>query len=79
MNLFDNLMAPVARDHCMLFYVIGLLSLFFALVALIGFIVGLFRKNSQYVMGAYFMSFLTNMIMYYFARIYYSICLAALR
>lgn len=79
MNFLDNLMSPLSRDHCMLFYYLGLISLFFAIAALVGFILGLFRKNSQYVMGAYFMSFLSNMILYYISRIHYSICVAALR
>ena len=79
MNFFDNLMSPLSRDYCLIFYVIGLLSLFFALSALVGFVVGLFRKNSQYAMGAFFMSFITNMLLYYISRTHYSICIAALR
>ena len=79
MIFLDNLMSPLSRDHCMLFYYLGLISLFFAIAALVGFILGLFRKNSQYAMGAYFMSFLSNMILYYISRIHYSICIAALR
>ena len=78
MNFFDNLMSPLNRNHCMLFYYLGLISLISALIALGGLIMGLFRKNSQYSMGAYFMSFLSNLVMYYFSRILYSICLAAL-
>lgn len=78
MNFFDNLMSPLNRDHCMLFYYLGLISLLSALFALVGLLLGLFRKNSQYSMGAYFMSFLSNLVLYYFSRIHYSICLAAL-
>lgn len=78
MNFFDNLMSPLNRDHCMLFYYLGLFSLISALFALVGLLLGLFRKNSQYSMGAYFMSFLSNLVLYYFSRIHYSICLAAL-
>jgi|UniRef100_A0A6C0DVJ5 hypothetical protein len=79
MNFFDSLMSPLSRDHCLLFYIIGLVSLLFAILALVGFVVGLFRKNSQYAMGAYFMSFLSNMVLYYVSRIHYSICVSALR
>ena len=32
MNIFDRLMSPLGKDHCMLFYVMGLLGLFFALL-----------------------------------------------
>jgi hypothetical protein len=79
MNIFDNLMSPLSRDYCLIFYVIGLISLFFALSALVGFVVGLFRKNSQYAMWAFFMSFITNMLLYYISRTHYSICITALR
>lgn len=35
MNIFDRLMSPVGKNYCMLFYVMGLLGLFFALIQLI--------------------------------------------
>jgi len=80
MNFFDNLMSPLSRDYCLIFYVIGLVSLFFALSALVGFVVALFRKNSQYaILFTLFMSFITNMLLYYISRTHYSICVAALR
>jgi hypothetical protein len=79
MNFFDSLMAPLNRDHCLLFYLLGLFSLASAVIALIAFTIGLFTKNSTYAMVALFGSFISNMIVYYFSRIYYSICIAALR
>ena len=79
MNFFDSLMSPLSKDHCMFFYYLGLLTLLLALFALGGFIMGLFKKRSGYAMGAYFMSFLSNILMYYTLRIYYSICIVTLR
>jgi hypothetical protein len=79
MNFFDSLMSPLSKDHCMLFYYLGLLTLLFALFALVGLISGLFQKKSGYAMGAYFMSFLSNLLMYYTLRVYYSICIVSLR
>ena len=35
MNIFDRLMSPLGKNYCMLFYVMGLLGLFFALIQLI--------------------------------------------
>ena len=32
MNIFDRLMSPLGKNYCMLFYVMGLLGLFFALI-----------------------------------------------
>ena len=79
MNFFDRLMSPLSKDHCAFFYYLGLLSLFLSLFALVGFVMGLFRKKTGYAMGAYFMSFLSNLLMYYTLRIYYSICIVSLR
>ena len=79
MNFFDRLMSPLSKDYCMLFYYLGLLSLLLALFAVGGLIMGLFRKRSGYAMGAYAMSFLSNILMYYTLRIYYSICIVTLR
>jgi hypothetical protein len=79
MNFFDSLMSPLSKDHCMFFYYLGLLSLLLALFALGGLLMGTFKKKSGYAMGAYFMSFLSNILMYYTLRIYYSICIVSLR
>ena len=35
MNIFDRLMSPLGKDYCMLFYVMGLVGLFFALLNLL--------------------------------------------
>lgn len=79
MNFFDSLMSPLSKDHCAFFYYLGLLSLFLALFAAVGLIMGLFKKKSGYAMGGYVMSFLSNLLMYYTLRIYYSICIVSLR
>jgi hypothetical protein len=79
MKFFDSLMAPLGKDYCMLFYVFGILGLVLVLFSFGGLIHGLFRKKSGYVMGAYFMSFLYAVIIYYLNRIHYSICISALR
>ena len=47
MNFFDNLMAPLNKDHCMLFYYLGLISLLFTVVALVGLLANLFNKKSM--------------------------------
>lgn len=78
MNFFDRLMSPLGKDYCAVFYYLGLISLFLALLAVIGFVMGIFQKKSGYAMGAYFMSFISNILMYYFLRIYYSMCIASL-
>ena len=80
MKFFDNLMSPLNKDHCLLFYYLGLLNIALVILGVISLVFELFKKNFK--MGGAFMamvmSILTNLLMYYFARIHYSICIAAL-
>jgi hypothetical protein len=79
MSIFDNWMSPLGKNHCMFFYYLGLLSLLFAAFAAIGFVLGFFQKKSGYAMGAYVMSLISYVLMYYISRLYYSICIVSLR
>ena len=72
-------MAPLGKNYCALFYYMGLLCLFLALFALIGIVMGFFQKKSGYIMFMMFINFLSNVLMYYIMRIYYSMCVASLR
>jgi hypothetical protein len=79
MNFFDGLMAPLGKNYCALFYFFGLLSLFLALIAAGGMVMGLFQKKSGLVLFMMFLNVLSNIFMYYVMRIYYSMCIASLR
>ena len=80
MNFFDNLMSPLGKNNCLLFYYLGIISLLFAVVAFINLVVNLFKsKKMDSGTSALVMAVLSNLVMYYFARIHYSICLAALQ
>lgn len=79
MNFFNSLMAPLGKNYCILFYVFGIFGALLVLLSFGGLMLGLFRKNSGYVMGAYFMSFIYALFIYYLNRIHYNICKAALR
>lgn len=81
MNFFDQLMQPVGRDHCMLFYYLGVISVVFALFAFVSLLVSLFKSKGKMDVGSVSLVFsiLSNLVMYYFARVHYSICLAALQ
>jgi hypothetical protein len=72
-------MAPLNKDYCVLFYVFGLFGALLALISFGGLMLGLFRKNSGYVMGTYIMTFIYALIVYYLNRMHYSICISALR
>ena len=76
MDFLKNLMAPLNRDHCMLFYYLGFIYLAFALFAVIGFVMSLFKKNGQYSLMFYVA--VHSVAFYYLFRIAYSMCLGSL-
>ena len=79
MNFFDSLMQPLGKDNCLLFYYLGLISFLFAVIAFVSLVITLFKsKKFDNTVTALTMSVLSNLIMYYFSRIHYSICLSAL-
>ena len=93
MNIFDRLMSPVGKNYCMLFYVMGLLGLFFALIQVIVIVRGLlnifiFRRKAAknlntkatgLILGLFSISFFYCLIVYFINRISYSMCIASLR
>ena len=93
MNIFDRLMSPVGKNYCMLFYVMGLLGLFFALFNLFIIVRGvlnifIFRRKAAknfdtnvigLVLGLFSISFFYCLIVYFINRISYSMCIASLR
>ena len=93
MNIFDRLMSPVGKNYCMLFYVMGLLGLFFALIQVIVIVRGvlnlfIFRrkavknlntKATVLILGLFSISFFYCLIVYFINRISYSMCIASLR
>ena len=93
MNIFDRLMSPLGKDYCMLFYVMGLLGLFFALFNLFIIVRGvlyifIFRRKAAknldtnvmgLVLGLFSISFFYFLIAYLINRISYSMCIASLR
>ena len=49
MNVFDNLMAPLEKDYCVYFYVMGLVSLLSAVVAIVSVVPCMMdKKKNQY-------------------------------
>ncbi len=79
MNFFNSLMAPLGKNYCMLFYVFGIFGALLVFFNFAGLMLGLFRKDSGYVMGLYIGSLIYALIVYYLNRIQYNICKAALR
>ena len=93
MNIFDIMMSPVGKNYCMLFYVMGLLGLFFALIQVIVIVRGvlnlfIFRRKAAknlntkatgLILGLFSISFFYCLIVYFINRISYSMCIASLR
>jgi hypothetical protein len=80
MGMLDSLMSPLGKQHCVIIYYLGIISFFMACLSFILFIFGLFTKantfNVIFVGVLYVLYFLA---LYYFSRIYYSICISSLR
>jgi len=78
MNFFDNLMAPLSREHCMIIYYLGIINVFFAAILLVVGVFNLFdNKNMKTGVVLLVQSFVA-LFMYYLYRIAYSICIKTL-
>ena len=78
MDFLKNLMAPLNREHCMIFYYLGFIYLAVALFAVLRFVVELFKKNSQLSVLLSITTFINSIAFYYLFRIAYSMCLGSL-
>lgn len=78
MNFFDNLMAPLSREHCMIIFYLGIINLFFAVVLLVIGALSLFDTKTMNRGGVFLIQSFVNFFMYYLFRISYSVCIKAL-
>tara|TARA_Y100000992_G_scaffold206467_1_gene141256 strand:- start:8047 stop:8286 length:240 start_codon:yes stop_codon:yes gene_type:complete len=78
MNFFDNLMAPLGKEHCMIYYVFGLFSLFLALIALVRGVLQVFNKKTSEMGIMLILHSVSMFLFYYLYRILYSICVKSL-
>lgn len=78
MNFFNSLMAPLSRDHCMIIFYLGIISLFFAALLLVGGVFVLFTKKNKINGGFLLIYSFGHFFMYYLYRISYSICIKTL-
>ncbi len=74
MNLFKSLMAPLGKEHCMIYYVFGLLSLFIAVITLVRSLMYLTNKKTNDLGMILLINSLGLFLSYYLYRILYSIC-----
>ena len=78
MAFLDSLMSPLGKQHCTIYYVFGLATLFFAVLSVINGIYQLLDKKSRKSALFLFLNSLTLFFMYYLYRIVYSICIKTL-
>ena len=78
MNFLDSLMAPLGREHCTVYYILGLVTLFFAVISLVNGLFNMFDTKNKKTCLLFIANSLTMFFMYYLYRIVYSICIKAL-
>ncbi len=78
MNFLDSLMAPLGREHCTVYYILGLVTLFFAVISVVNGLFNMFDKKNKKTGLLFIANSLTMFFMYYLYRIVYSICIKAL-
>ncbi len=78
MNIFDSIMSPLGREHCMIFYYIGLVIFFSSLIGLLLGLIKLFNKKTFDIGGLIFLNSLGGFFSYYLYRIVYSMCVKSM-
>ena len=78
MNFFDNLMAPLGKEHCLIYYYLGIFILLFSSVHLILGVIKLFDKKNRQMGILFIINSLYGFFSYYLYRIIYSICIKTL-
>ena len=78
MNVFNNLMAPLGKEHCMILYYLGIFTFIFALIYIIVGVVKLFDKKSRDLGVMYIFSSFYGFFSYYLYRIVYSMCVKSM-
>lgn len=74
MNFFNSLMAPLGKEHCMIYYVFGLFSLLIAVITLVRSLMYLTNKKTTDLGMILLVNSLGLFLSYYLYRILYSIC-----
>lgn len=78
MNVFDSIMSPLGREHCMIFYFIGLFIFFGSLIGILIGIIYLFDKKSRQVGLFSIIQGILGLFSYYLYRIIYSMCVKSM-
>jgi hypothetical protein len=78
MDAIQQLVAPLDKDYCLLFYCLTVVNVIFLGLAGLGFIISLvllFRGKITIMSGIYsFLMILVHALMYFQSRLFYSMC-----
>ena len=78
MNAFQNIVAPLDKDYCLIFYWLTVVNFVFLAIACLGFIgtlIMLFRGKITMMSAFYsFLMILVYALMYFQSRLFYSMC-----
>ena len=78
MNIFDNIMSPLGKENCTIYYFFGIFVFVYAFITLLTGLVKVFNKNSRQMGLVLLLNSISMFITYYLTRIMYSICIKAL-
>ena len=78
MSLFDGIMSPLGKEHCTIYYLLGVLMFFFAVISLVTGLLNLFDKKSRQQGYLFLVNSVTMFFTYYLYRIIHSICIKTL-
>ena len=78
MNIFDQVMSPLGKEHCYIYYIFGIIALVSAIIILISGLVNIFNKSTRQLGIIMLLNSISYFATYYLVRITYSICLKAL-
>lgn len=78
MNIFDQIMSPLGKENCAIYYYLGIFIFIYAIITLLTAIVRMINSKSREIGLMLLLNSVNMFIMYYLTRIMYSICIKAL-
>ena len=78
MNVFDSIMSPLGREHCMIFYYIGIFLFLVSLISILTGLINIFNKKTRQIGSFSLVQGILGLFSYYLYRIIYSICVKSM-
>ena len=78
MNMMNNIMGPLGKEYCNIFYVLGIFVLVLAILGLVSFVVQFLDKKTRSNSLASLINSVILFFIYLLYRMYYNICVKVL-